>query len=74
MAKDIQFSQFCEHDSLLDGITFEDLIITLQSNERVIDEEAVKRVFEDLVRANLKDACFLLKEKMQFILDSAEDR
>ena len=71
MKNDITFS---EHDSLLDGITFEDLIITLQSNEKVIDEEAVKRVFEDLVRANLKDARFLLKEKMQFIIDSASDR
>lgn len=71
MKNDITFS---EHDSLLDGITFEDLIITLQSNEKVIDEEAVKRVFEDLVWTNLKDARFLLKEKMQFIIDNASDR
>jgi hypothetical protein len=59
-------------DSILDGITFDDLIVTLQSNERVIDEEAVVRVFEDIVRANLKDARYVLKNNIKFILDNAK--
>lgn len=60
-------------DSILDGITFDDLIVTLQSNERVIDEEAVVRVFEDIVRANLKDARYVLKNNIKFILDNAKE-
>ena len=59
-------------DSILDGITFDDLIITLQSNERVIDEEVVIRVFEDILRANLKDARHVLKDNIKFILDNAK--
>ena len=59
------------YDNILDGITFDDLIVTLQSNEPTIDEEAVLRVFEDIVRANLKDARYILKQRMAFIIKEA---
>jgi len=60
------------HDSILDGITFDDLITCVQCNNEVIDEEAVMREFDNILEANLKDARFLLKQKMAFILENAK--
>ena len=60
------------YDNILDGITFDDLVTCVQCNVEEIDEEAVMREFEDMVRVNLKDARFLLKEKMAFILKQAK--
>lgn len=58
-------------DDLLRGITFEELIETLQSNEPTHDERTVKRVFEEILRANLEDARSELRSNMQFIIKQA---
>lgn len=56
------------HDSILDGITFDDLITTIQSNEPVIDEMTVTRVYNEILQAQLRDAVYVLQKNMKFIL------
>ena len=43
-------------DSLMHGITYEDLIDTVFSNEQVRDERTVRRVFEEMIRENAANA------------------
>lgn len=59
------------NDSILPGITFDELIPTLQSNESTIDEAAVTRVFNEILELQLQDARFMLKENMKFILEES---
>ena len=42
---------FHPKDDLLRGITFEELIDTVYSNEQTRDEKAVKKVFEELLKS-----------------------
>lgn len=58
-------------DDLLRGITFEELVETLQSNENIHDERAVNRVFNEILKANLKDAISELRANMKFIIQQA---
>ena len=59
---------FSVKDSILSAITFEELIDTLQSNEQNIDERAVKRVFDEILKANTKDAYSILNKQMKTII------
>lgn len=61
-------NKFCIMDNLLDGFTFDELITAVQSNEPEINEKTVEKVFNEILQAQLKDARFLLKTKMQNIL------
>ena len=38
-------------DNILDNITFEELITTVESNEKIIDEKSITKVFDDLMKA-----------------------
>lgn len=58
-------------DDLLRGITFEELVETLQSNESVHNERVVNKVFEELLKSNIADARHELKSNMQMILKNA---
>lgn len=60
------------NDSILDGITFDDLITTIQSNEQTIDEATVTRVYNEIPQAQLRDAMFILQKNMKFILKECE--
>ena len=60
--------KFCVKDSLLEGIDFEELIITLQSNEQEINEQTVNRVFEEILEMKLDDARELLKKNINDII------
>ena len=60
--------KFCVKDSLLEGIDFEELIITLQSNEQEINKTTINRVFEELLKAKLEDAREVLKHNINNIL------
>ena len=55
-------------DDLLRGITFEELVETLQSNESVHDERAINRVFNEILKANLEDIRSELRANMKFII------
>lgn len=63
---------FHEKDDLLRGITFEDLIIAVQSNEKAISASSITKVFNEMVKANLKDAEYELKSNMKQIIKAAE--
>lgn len=58
-------------DDLLAGITFEELIITLQSNEPEINEKVVQRVFSELVKDAVENAKEELRYNMQMIIKQA---
>ena len=66
--------RFHEEDDLFRGITFKELIITLQSNEKVIDEKSVYKVFKEIMDYRMEDAKDVLKDNMKEILSSAKSR
>ena len=62
---------FHRDDDLLRGITFGELIDTVYSNERVIDERTVTKTFNELLKANVRDAKSELKGSMKKIIEEA---
>lgn len=64
---------FHEKDGLLAGITFEDLITAVSTNEKIKSAETVKKVFKEIVNANMKDAEAELRDNMQQILKEVKD-
>lgn len=64
----MQNNKFHTKDSILDGIDFEELIITIQSNEQEVTISTIERVFEDLLKMKLDDARHILKQNMANIL------
>ena len=61
--------KFCIHNSLLDGIDFDELITTVYSNEKIINKETIEKVFNEILNAKIHDARYLLKENMSNILN-----
>jgi len=59
---------FVKEDDLLRGITFEELITAIESNEKEYTEETIKKVFEEMVRTNLIDAKATLRSNMRSIM------
>ena len=62
---------FHEMDNLLDGITFSELIDTVASNERVIDQHSVTKTWKELLRTKMRDAEYELKKNMKQIIQAA---
>jgi len=58
-------------DNLLDGVTFDDLILAVHCNCRVITPEAVRRQWREILEARLEDAKFLLERNMAAIMAEA---
>lgn len=61
-------------DKILDEVTFDDLISTMQSNEKVIDEKAATRVFDEIIRARMNDAESQFKSLKAEIVNIAKQR
>lgn len=59
-------------DNLLDQISFYDISLALKCNYSVIDEEAARDVFEEILEQRLEDARYLLDRNMDEIIDYAE--
>lgn len=53
---DIKSIMWHPGDNLLDGITFQELIDTVISNEKTINYTNIYRVFNDLMNLKIKDA------------------
>ena len=68
VAQYVKKSYFHEKDDLLAGITFEDLITAVVSNEKIKSAETIKKVFKELLNANVRDAEAELRDNMQQIL------
>ena len=60
-----------EKDSLLDGFTFEQLIIALHSGSRQIDRAEVLSVVKEIVEQNMTDLNFLVENNMDEIIERA---
>jgi len=58
-----------EKDNLLRGITFEELIIAVYSNERAINASSVIKVFNEIARERMANANSELRSNMKFIID-----
>ena len=65
-------SFFHPKDDLLRGVTFEELIDTVYSNEKTITPDVVKRVYREILRSNTHDAEVELKDNMEKILKACE--
>lgn len=58
-------------DNLLDPVTFDDLILALHCNEKVIDKAAIARVIREIMEQRLEDMKFLLKNNTEEIIAEA---
>lgn len=59
-------------DSLLDGITFDDLILAVHCNCRRITPDAVKRELKDMIAFRMEDLNYLLEHNMSEIIAEAK--
>ena len=60
-------------DNLLDGFTFEDVIDTLNCNEVIIDEVAVNRLVDDMLRENIINMREILNNNIPEIIKRATE-
>ena len=61
-----------ETDNILDGITFDDVILALHSGERVIDEKAVRRVVKEILEIQMQDFEYILNNNINEIIARAK--
>lgn len=59
-------------DSLLDGLSFDDLILAVHHNCRVITPEAVRKELWDMLDGRKTDMVFLLENNMEEIMAEAK--
>ena len=71
VAKELEAGFFHEKDTLMAGITFEDLITVMQSNYSIgnINKSTVKEAFKELYRKNYRDALSELNWNMDKIIE-----
>lgn len=58
-------------DSLLDGLTFDDLILAVHCNCRSITPEAVQAELKGMLESRKQDMMFLLENNMEAIMAAA---
>ena len=58
-------------DSLLDGLTFDDLILAVHCNCRTIDRVAVQMELNKILATRRQDMMFLLEKNMDQIMAEA---
>lgn len=59
---------FSFQDSILDGITIDDVITATLSNEPVINEQTVTKVYNEILKEVTTNAREMLKKHMQSII------
>ena len=59
------------YDNLLDGLTFDDLILAVHCNCRVITPAAVLKEFDNIMQSRMQDVKFLLDNNMKEIIAEA---
>jgi hypothetical protein len=59
-------------DNLLDGVTFDDLILAIHCNCREITPAAVRRELKKILEERTDDMDFLLENNMDAIIAEAE--
>lgn len=64
-----------KRDCIFDPITFEDIILALHCNEKVLDSKAVRRVAQEILNSRLEDFYFLiLNNDAEIIAEAAKGR
>lgn len=63
---------FSFQDSILDGITIENVITATLHNEQEVNEKTVTKVFNEILTTQLEDARFMLKKYMQDIINEVK--
>lgn len=63
----------CREDNLLDGITFDDLILQVHCNCQKITPNAVRRELMDTIESRLEDMNYLLEKNMLRIMNEATE-
>ena len=58
-------------DSILDGITFAELILQVHCNCRKVTPEAVKKEMNELLETKMEDMRFLLEKNIDRIMEEA---
>ena len=61
-----------QSDCIFDPITFEDIILAVHCNERVLDEKAINRVAREILESRLEDFEYLIKNNMNEIIAEAK--
>ena len=56
-------------DNLFNGFTFEDLLTAVQCNEKEINKNTIKKVFNELLEENTRNAKALLNQNIEQILE-----
>lgn len=60
------------HDSLLDGITFDDIILAVHCNCKEITPEVVRKEFKDFLEMRMTDTEYLLERNIDEIIAEAK--
>ena len=58
-------------DCILDPITLEDIILAAHCNERVLDENAIRRVAKEILENRLIDFKYILENNINEIIAEA---
>ena len=58
-------------DNLLDGLAFDDLILAVHCNCRLITPEAVRRELQSILEIRKQDMEYLLESNMEAIISEA---
>ena len=59
-------------DNILDGLTFDELILTVHCNCREKTEKAVRKELKEIVNSRLEDMYYLLENNIGKIIEKAE--
>lgn len=59
-------------DSLLDGLTFDDLILAVHCNCRIINRASVHAELNEMLASRRQDMMFLLEQNIDVIMDKAK--
>ncbi|WP_281513130.1 hypothetical protein [Bacteroides acidifaciens] len=59
------------YDNLLDGFTFDDLILAVRCNNKVVDAAAVMKEAQRILDQRLEDMHFLIENNMMEIIEEA---
>lgn len=59
-------------DSLLDGVTFDDLILAVRCNCQVIDRAAVYSTLNEILAIRRQEMRYLLENNMEAIIEMAK--
>ncbi len=58
------------NDSVLDGFTFEQLIISLRSGSKKVDETEIRKVAKEMLDIQLEDMNYLIDNNINEIIEA----